>query len=373
MSWFHCGRCGSLFQSPAGDVEDRRCAKCGLDPSLGLSEKPAEPRTSQPVTARENEIAEQQGKRSARKLQKRRLLIKVICVSSVLLALIVFKANRPASEEPPEHKPAASVRKDVPTVTAEDFELLNKGVSKCVQTFAGFISAGTPEERNQFVVSPIDTTTRMVRFYSLNPLTNLDPASLSMTGNAVLHVPGAKMIETQWKSNDGKKIDAVFREESGEWRLDWDHFARYGDYPWALFLSGSGPSEGEFRLLARERLAEERKDSEAISVVLYSPRFGHPDVTGFQSPEFLVSRNTRDGQLLDAAFKLARSGKQVFDSTLPNLNPEEMIRVRVKVRRTEVDEERKFEITEVAACHWFSVNDPGVQPLVRGENNTQER
>jgi hypothetical protein len=30
-----------------------------------------------------------------------------------------------------------------------------------------------------------------------------------------------------------------------------------------------------------------------------------------------------------------------------------------------VDTERKFEITGVTACHWYSVDDPGVEPLVR--------
>jgi hypothetical protein len=72
-----------------------------------------------------------------------------------------------------------------------------------------------------------------------------------------------------------------------------------------------------------------------------------------------------NGQLLDAGFELARAGRKVFGADMPDINPEGMIRVRVKVRRSEVDLERKFDITGVTACHWYSIDDPGVQPLVR--------
>jgi hypothetical protein len=243
----------------------------------------------------------------------------------------------------------------------DDIALLNEGGRKCGEALGGFLSAGAPEQRNQFVLAPIATASRMARFYSLNPMANIDPAALRLEKSVVVNLPGEKAIETRWITPDGRNFDAAFREEHGEWRLDWDHFARYSDYPWSLFLAGSGVPEGEFRLLARERLAEERKDLDTISIVLYAPRFGHPRETGFQSPEFLVSRNKPEGKLLDAAFKLARSGKQVYGSKLPDQNPEGMIRVRVKVKRTEVDGERRFEITAVKACHWYSIDDPGVE------------
>lgn len=45
-----------------------------------------------------------------------------------------------------------------------------------------------------------------------------------------------------------------------------------------------------------------------------------------------------------------------------------MIRVRVRVKRTEVNLERKFEITKVLACHWMSIDDPGVTPKEETEN-----
>jgi hypothetical protein len=376
MFWFHCGRCGSLFQSHAGDVEHRLCPECGADPSLGILESPvaaAHPgeETTPDSTAKSDHPAHG-GKRSGKKRKNRHFMLQLVGGWSLVLALIILGASKLWHEKKPERKQTASTAAAA-TITDEDAGLLNSAGPKCAEIFSGYLAAGTPEARNQFVLTPIATASRMARFYALNPLANVDPETLSRVGESVLKLPGSQAIETYWKTSDGKKLDAVFREQNGEWRLDWDHFARYGDYPWTLFLSGGGNPEGEFRLLARERLAEQRKGSDTISVMLYAPRFGQPGQAGFQSPEFLVSRSSRDGQLLDAAFKLARRGERVFGAKLPDLNPEDMIRVRVKVRRSEVDMERKFEITGVLACHWYSVDDPGVEPSVPAAEQAQDR
>jgi len=201
----------------------------------------------------------------------------------------------------------------------------------------------------------------MNRFYAENPSVNIDPQTLKITHSSVVHLPSGPAIETHWSSSDGYELDSVFIKENDEWRLDWDHFARYSDYPWPLFLAGSGGAFSEFRLLARERLAEERKNADAISIVLYAPRFGYTMEPGFQSPEFLIRRDTKNGRLLDAAFKLERENKRVFGAKFSNNNPAGFIRVRVKVRRSEKDLERGFELEEVVACHWYSVDAPGVE------------
>ncbi len=280
---------------------------------------------------------------------------------SVFLIAIIFGARwlwHDASETKARTTSPPAVRNEI---TQEDLSLLTEAGPDCNQTFAGFLAAGTPEERNQFVLTPITTAARMARFYSLNPLVNLDPGSMTMTGSSVLHLPARRAIETQWKSADERLLDAVFIEENGEWRLDWDHFARFSDYPWALFLAGSGDDHGEFRLLARERLADERKTADSISIVLYAPRFGFSNETGSQSPEFLIKRDTKNGRLLEAAFKLERSGQHPFGVKLPSINPEGLIRIRAKVRRLEPNLERRFEIDEIVACHWYSDDAPGVE------------
>jgi hypothetical protein len=365
-------------------LENRLCGKCGFDPGTGVLESPAEPIAANEPTdeATDGEEADQpetsekhehRGKRSGKRRKNRHFMLKLIGGWTLVLALIIVVARKMWHVDTRDTAPVPTTKIEEPAASDEDLALLNENVRKCMEVFNGFLSAGTPEERNQFVLNPVTTASRMARFYSLNPLTNIKPQTVQLADNAIINLPGAKSIETQWKCDDGRSIDALFREENGEWRLDWDHFARYSDYPWSLFLAGSGDPEGEFRLLARERLAEERKDQETISIVLYAPRFGHPLDTGFQSPEFLVSRASHEGRLLEAAFKLVREGKQVLGSTLLKNNPDDMIRVRLKVRRTEAELERKFQITKVIACHWYTIDDPGVEPSASTEEPAEEK
>jgi hypothetical protein len=246
-------------------------------------------------------------------------------------------------------------------VPEADVILLNEAGPLCNQTFSGFLNAGTPEQQNQFVLRPITTAARMARFFSLNPLVITDPRKLALSRHAVLHLPGRRAIETHWNSADGRQLDAVFIEENGEWRLDWDHYVRFGEYPWPLFLAGSGPEQAEFRLLTRERLADERKNADTISIVFHAPRFGSNTEMGAKSPEFLVKRDSKNGRLLDAAFKLEKAGKRVFGVNLPSATPEGFIRVRVKVCRVEEAGGSRFELEDVLACHWYSHDAPGVE------------
>lgn len=343
------------------------CLNCGVDPSTGIMEAQViVNRVEVPATPESSAAGEEgaRGKRSVRKRKSNYFMLKLVLGWTAVLALIVIGARKMYHVEVRDDLPPPVSVKKQEVVSDEDMMLLEDNLPKCGAALSGFLQAGVPEQRNQFVLSPVTTAARMARFYDMNPLANIEPQMLQPVSNSVLRFPDGKAIETLWTTQDGRRIDVVFREENGEWRIDWEHFARFSDSPWSLFLAGSEASEGEFRLLARERLAEERKNEDSISIVLYAPRFGRPEDSGFQSPEFLVSRHTRNGQLLDAAFKLAREKKSVFNSKLTDLNPDEMIRVRVRVKRTEVDMERRFEITEVLGCHWYSVADPGVTPLV---------
>jgi predicted nucleic acid-binding Zn-ribbon protein len=370
MFWFHCGRCGSLFEASASQETDRLCPTCGADPCPGRAELKAAYFASAEREAEHEEESSSHGKHPARRRKASYFMLKLLAGWTLVLALIIIGARKlfPSVEvEPP-----APVAKTASATNAEDAALYQKAGPQCAEIFSYFMAAESPEARNQFVLSPVSTASRMAQFLSVNSMPDIDPASLTLSGSELINIPGGKAFEARWKTSDGKTLDTVFQQENGEWRLDWEHYARYSDHPWALFLAGTGPDEGEFRLLARERLAEERKEEETISLVLYAPRFGHPHEAGFQSPEFLVSRNTRDGKLLDAAFKTVRGGGRILGGKLPSLDPDDMIRVRVKVRRTGPEDERKYEIIEVKACHWLSIDDPGVEPEPPAPKESQE-
>jgi hypothetical protein len=287
-------------------------------------------------------------------------MLKLVLAWTAVLILIVVGARKLFHQGTTERQSeSTSISLDSET-RAEEITFQNEVGPLSHRTFSEFLAASTPEERNQFVLTPITTASRMARFYSLNPLTHIDPASLTLANIAVLNLPGGRALETLWNTQDGRQLDAVFAQEGGEWRIDWDHFVRFSDFPWPLFLAGSGEPTGEFRLLARERLADERKDADTVSIVLYAPRFGSLIETGLQSPEFLIPRASENGKLLDGAFKLEREGKRPFGVQLPNANPEGLIRVRVKVHRIEEALGRRFELEKVIACHWYSVDEPGV-------------
>jgi hypothetical protein len=356
-SWFHCGRCGSLFQAPVGEVDDRVCTECGRTPSLGVEAAPAE---AIPVAL--NRGPECFDRHPLRKRKKNYFMLKLLLGWSLVLFVIVGGAKLIWNSG--GDAPKVSAVSEVSTgPSEEDGVFINEASPDCNQVFSNFLNARTPEERNQFVLTPITTASRMARFYSLNPIVSIDPATLKFERSAVLNLPGGMALETIWKTPEDRELDAVFVKENGEWRLDWDHFIRYSDYPWPLFLAGSGDPSGEFRLLARERLAKERKGSEAISLVLYEPRFGSASETGLQSPEFLIKRDSENGRLLEAAFNLEKEGKRVFGVKIPDVNPEGLIRVRVKVKRLDKGLERGFEIEKIIACHWYSVDEPGVTPV----------
>jgi hypothetical protein len=364
LNWFHCGHCNDLFRSPPGESEDRVCPKCGLDPSLGLAPSPAVKanRTKGPALGGSGQSAVQSNRElgSRRENASHYFMMKLIggWLLFLVAIVVVSKLLWPSQSG---KAPFVSMNSPKVEISAPDVALLEGTQATLSLNISGFIAARTPEERNQFVMNPIDTVARMARFYELNPQVTFAPESLSLVNTGVLKLPAGRAIESNWMSKDGQLIDTVFVEQDKEWLLDWDHFARYSTYPWALFLAGSGKPEGEFRLLARERLAEERKDADTISIALYAPRFGAPDEAGFQSPEFLVKRDSPSGRLLDAAFKMEKSGKRVFGLNTPDPDPEGFIRVRVKVRRTDSDAGRRFELLEVVACHWYSVDVPGME------------
>ncbi|MGL4402029.1 MAG: hypothetical protein ACRCXD_19385, partial [Luteolibacter sp.] len=151
-SWFHCGQCGTLFRSPVGDLESRACTECGLDPCLGLAVAPEDPVIKASIPER---VAEPE-KRSRKRRSRRRIPFKLIGVGVLLLCGMLLGAGflldmQRASEKPVAQEPAAA------GPSMEEAVLLSEAGPTINRAFLGFLSGGTPEARNQFVLNPIDT------------------------------------------------------------------------------------------------------------------------------------------------------------------------------------------------------------------------
>lgn len=338
---------------------------CGEDPSLGLdADLPAAKSAAKdPLLRVKMADVERPAfhKREVRRRKTNYFALKLVLGWIVFLGALVVASHYLWKEKPREEVAKIADTAAKGSLADEDVAFLDKAYPECLQKIGGFLSAGTPEERNQFVRTPVATAGRMARFYQMNPIANVDPKSVRATGGGVIRLKEGRAIEARFQTTDNRQFDAVFFPEAGEWRLDWEAFARYGDHPWTLFLTESGPAEGEFRLFARERLAEQRSEISRLNIVLHAPRFGYPADASEASPEFLIDQESEEGRLIKAALAERAAGRRILGSKLPNNDPDGMIRVRVRVKRSEGTLGREFTIEKVLACHWLSVDDPGVE------------
>lgn len=289
-------------------------------------------------------------------------MMKLVLSWILVIGLIIIAAKNIWRSET-EQKGAQSV--DIADVAEENenLYLINKSTGQCIQTMQEFLQAGPPEQRSQHVIQPISTVARMTRHQDIDNFTEVSPPMPDTSMWNIVRIGDEKTIEAIWTNPDGRRFDAIFRKERNEWLLDWEHFVRYSDMPLSIFLGSDGDAEGEFRLLARERLAEERKNLPTLSIVFYAPVFGRPAEAVVPTPEFLVEKNSPEGILFETAFSALKNKKRPFRAKLTNHDPDGMIRVRVKIRRSGEKESRDFEIAELKACHWYSSDLPGFDPV----------
>jgi hypothetical protein len=244
-------------------------------------------------------------------------------------------------------------------IASENQNLLIEELNDCRQKLVWFLEAGAPEIRSGFVVNPVESLRRMAG-QQQEILSYVPGDNPSWVISDVIDTPKGKAIETVMEFSGGRKVEATFfADENGEWKIDWANMVRYSDQEWPLFLVGSGEEEGEFRLLARRRSEDRSGMGKVTSVVLIGPRAGSPRDLGAPSPEVAVDSESRIGRILSEAFAKRDAGEGIYGSQSSSLDPNGMIRLRVKVMREE-GSERSFVIREILACHWYDFDDLGL-------------
>ena len=362
VAWFHCGKCGSLFEAVPGYSEERRCSECerppetGLWPSVNVSPETDVETEGIPVPA------EEATKRNFRKKGKKNMVMRFIVAWLFIMAIAVWiRLHYVRLGEEEESRKQAHLDLVEGTIADQKTALLNEALPDCHRSLVGFLKGKTVRERNSFVFGSASNASRMETFYELNPMENVDLSKIQRVAQEPLVVGDEEIIYTRWEGEEGTAFDAVFRNEGGEWKLDWEHFVRYSDYPWGLFLNGLGPDEGEFRLLARMLPDEDtgQESSGPTTLELLAPVFGKPSETGDSSQKFKLERRGDAGLLLGAAFGAQAEGEVLFGSKEKAMEPEGLLRVRVRVRREMIGEDFKFYLEEVVACHWISSSERG--------------
>jgi hypothetical protein len=355
--WFHCSRCGALFRAAADADKRGHCPECGGDPVTGddTEEAPEPVRIRRKVrkpkerTDRSKRHRNSHGKRKARALA---VFVIIWCVVLGATAVWVKKRLPDAT--------AASSAEDAEThggQAMEDSRLLQDQLEGCEKRLQQFLLAKNIAGQSPHVLRADKILAEMARSLQFNPIFAAE-GTMTTFFYQVIHTPAGRAIEMEAKLDEGKQVEAVFFEEGGEWKIDWHAITRASSGSWPLFVSGKGKDEGEFRLLARERIGASGRDPEFIGLVLYAPRPGHPGEAVSPSPEIRVPRGSEMGRAIEEAFASRAKDLGPFGSGVVKFDPDDMIRLHVRVTR-EGEEERVFRISELLATHWME------QPLVR--------
>lgn len=354
-AWYHCIRCGSLFKAAADPETRGLCPECGLDPT-GDEEREAPPPVRIRRKVRKPRAGEGRRGRSAkpRDRKKERALVVFVVLWMTGLGALAIKLGSRAGKDGPTVE--VEDFNKVGDLAKDDFRLIQEQLDPCGKRLGQFLAASDIGGRSAHVLRAELAVQRMARFHQFSAIFPSNE-KLEIELYHVIHTPIGRAIETLWTQESGERIEAVFFQEEGEWKLDWDAYARAGTEAWPLFLAGRGTAVGEFRLLARERIGANGRDPEFIGLVLYATRPGHPEETLAPSPEIRVPRDSPVGRQLEDALKLRESGVGAFGSKMVKHDPADMIRLRARIRR-EGEDERVFRIEELFATHWLQLDPP---------------
>ncbi|TAG08924.1 MAG: hypothetical protein EAZ42_08705 [Verrucomicrobia bacterium] len=360
-AWYYCEKCGELYQAPFGNPDASLCNFCGVP--IDSSDQVSPQLTYKEALPEKKESSSHGGeRRKKRKRKKSYLLTKIVVGWTLVIAAITLGAKymwRGPADEP---KNAIAVVMNPLELTAQEEQFLQYNVQGTNECFNRFISSMTPEQSNGYTADSVVTAARMGRFYSHNPRIKIDAIKLKRLESSVVNFPESRGIVSLWQPENGEVFDAAFVKEGDTWLLDWDHYVRYSDYPLNFFRFAEGMVEGEFRLLARERLADENTQNDLINIEFYTPKPSTLNETTGDPLDLVIQRSSAEGKILTEAFARNKQQPIIFGVKLEKMPASEMIRVRVKLQRREnAAGVKSFKLAKVIACHWYSIDHLGFE------------
>jgi hypothetical protein len=359
-AWYHCGHCGSLFQSDYGFDEDRVCEVCQHKPGVGMwpvvnSINPVASAKVASFHKTGDKVKKLARTPSTKRRRTRRLIVFSLIWMCILLGAVGVRYFLTKDQSMPRILTVADLDRDL---TAKDKEkILNQVLPECDRALSGFLADSSIEERMRFISKATEFGAVLEIHEKNHPYLQMDEKSLQRTAQEWLRLGDEWMVLTRWKDAGGHhEFDAVFRKEGDAWKLDWPHFSQYSQASWKLFLAGEGKFDSaEFRLLARihddtdtSRLKEQR-----MMIVLAEPVWGKPSRVLNESGHISIDTMGDEGKMLKAAFQRRAQNLTVGGGELAPLTPDGFVNVRVKVMRDELDGELRLTIHQLKACHWL--------------------
>jgi predicted nucleic acid-binding Zn-ribbon protein len=379
-SWHHCGKCGEIYKGSAlapcpacastslparkkinVHTVDAGASQTRRDFNPKLSAEPASApklvRIDTSVHSADDPTASR--KSSERKRKKSNSLIKFVIAWIIGLILIVGLIKWQFGDDQPLPLATPSAETADNTLLSKNIDIFSRAYPHIMKSTGEFIDARAAESLAPYCRQR--PSLAMTIFNDGAKAFLFKPETTELFQNNIIHIDGQPMIETVWQDDRKRKMEIVYAEEDGRWLIDWESYAKSSTLPWSVFQSDGGDGEGTFRMLVRERLAEQKYNDPSMSVVFYEPSFFHGGPAGMITPEFSVDRKSRNGRLLAAALAARLNDKPLFQSIFPKADPPSMARVTVKIRRVTKEKEKNFELVEVLACHWMGIDDLGVE------------
>ncbi len=365
-AWYHCGYCGSLFQSDYGLDEDRLCEICHRKPGVGMwpvvnlvdSTASAKVASFQKTGDKVRVVAKTPSTRDRR---YRRILFFTLIWIFILLGAVGLRYYLAMDSDKPRILSVSDLGKNLTETEKE--KILNQVLPECDRIIRGFLSAETSEKRIEFIGRSADLKAVVEAHDKDLSLSQLDVSSLERTGQEWIRLGDEWMVLTHWKDAEGGNVfEAVFRKELDGWKLDWPHFSQYSQASWSEFLAGEGQLDtAEFRLLARKYLDPENSTLSAprMVIVLAAPVWGKPLQVSDESPMISVHLTRDEGKMLKAAFELREKNLAASGGKVVSKDPEGYVRVRVKLTRDEFEGEFRLTINELKSCHWMDSDITG--------------
>ncbi len=387
---FHCPSCEAYFEDTLDFNPTRRCAGCSAPVALSSENlrrgvKNVSPRQGSSTgtefasrfrsheevgkakdspqnefsVAMQEEI--QRRNRGTRNKEKAALppafymlsTIMLLCLAGMSFAVFIYFKNRKENER---YYASLTSGKDAEIIKEQEIrnKIAKEATAECTQTLSEFLKVSDPSQIGAYITNSSSNVSLRNAYYQTHQLTRTAEA-VKLTYINVLKVNDEYQLETFWKWPTGEDRDVVFKKYSNKWLIDWEHMVRYSDQVLAAFASGiDGPDEGIFRVYMRRAAVTKESNAKWTTVTLFEPKENLNGEYSSAPVKISIERASKLGDTLERIHANHVAKKAAFGSVAAQIDPEDLIRVTLRLKRTKANSNKyAISIEEVLSNHWL--------------------